>query len=321
MPSSADDSEPASSKASVPRSSSPPSADVKGALASPWKPLNLPSPWATWDLENGKVLSVTGGKHVVRLPSGIVVKRGEAAREGEAEAMALVCTQGVPIPELLGFYTYMDSGYLFMNNVDGVTFDKAWPHLSPEQRSSLLSSISSVVARIHSLSRDFIGSPDGTAPTSLSVLKTRKSSLSSPRELLEHLQLEFAQRLKGNDFYTPSAAFLSLFDDPLFVTQSSFRLQHCDLAPRNILVDPVSGELKAIIDWEEAAFLPVGFEYAALRFESWLSQRAAGGKELCEALMALATEDEKRIGEILWDDIGRFLEAVRWLEEGQSDDC
>ncbi|GAA5943326.1 hypothetical protein JCM10213_007961 [Rhodosporidiobolus nylandii] len=283
----------------------------------------MPSPYAIGDFEDCEVLSTSGGKHVLRLPNGMIVKRGEAAREGEAEAMALVSAQGLPVPELLGFYRRKDNGYLFMKDVDGVTFDKAWPGLTPLQRSSLLSSIASAVSRLHTISRDFIGSPDGVAPASFGVFETRTSTLSSPRELLEHLQREFVQRgqrLKGFDFSTPSPAFLSLFDDPSFIDQTSFCLQHCDLAPRNILVDPVSGELKAIIDWEAAAFLPVGFEYAALRFETWRSDELLGGKELCETLMALATEEEKRIGDILWDDIDRFLGAVWWVDEGPGCD-
>ncbi|GAA5943376.1 hypothetical protein JCM10213_007974 [Rhodosporidiobolus nylandii] len=290
-------------------------------FARPWALLNLPSPFAISGFSDRKVLSVTGGKHVLRLPNGMIMKRGIAVKEGEAKAMALVSAQGLPVPELLGFYNYTDYGYLFMKVVDGVTFHEAWPGLTPLQRSSLLSSISSAVSRLHTISRDFIGSPDGVAPTTFGVFETRTSSLSSPRELLEHLQREFVQRgqrLKGFDFSTPSPAFLSLFDDPSFIEQTSFSLQHCDLAPRNILVDPVSGELKAIIDWEDAAFLSVGFEYAALRLESW--RPVPGAKELCEALMALATEEEERIGEILWDEIVTFTEAVWWVDEGPGRD-
>ncbi|BGP15703.1 hypothetical protein JCM10213_006127 [Rhodosporidiobolus nylandii] len=323
---------PPSDQAVLPDSSSSASADRRGlppaprppaprpaaeydVFAAPWRDLGLPSPRTMMNLENQRFLSSIGAVNLVqRLGNGMVVKYGKGVREAEERVMTLARAQGLPVPAVHGYYRFRGRGYLFMEHVESVELDQAWPHLSPVQRSALLSSISSAVARIHSLSRDLIGLPDGAAPTSLGIFQARASSLSSPRELLEHLKREFVQRLKGNDFYTPSPAFLSLFDDPSFVDQTSFTLQHCDLAPRNILVDPVSGELKSIIDWEEAAFLPVGFEYAALRFESWLSGELPGGKELCEALMALATEEEKRIGEILWDDIGRFLEAERWVE-------
>ena len=50
-------------------------------------------------------------------------------------------------------------------------------------------------------------------------------------------------------------------------SSSSSVLSHCDLAPRNILVD--GGKITGIIDWEFAGWYPEYWEYAITRSDAW----------------------------------------------------
>ncbi|BGP15704.1 hypothetical protein JCM10213v2_003693 [Rhodosporidiobolus nylandii] len=286
----------------------------------PWEEHGLPSPLVISRKENLTYYTAEErDKKVKRMAGGgMVVKYGKEVREAEAKMMAWARERGLPVPEVRGFYRFLDEGYLFMEHVDGVSYDQAWPHLSQSQRSSLLASISSAASRIRSFSDSRICTTSGEPPASLGVFQTCLSALESPKEMLDRLLREFTHRLKGKVKYV-SPAFHFLDQHPLFLSQSSFRLQHCDLAPRNILVDPVTGELKAIIDWEEAAFLPVGFDFAALRFEEEQSGRLPGWAALRRTLLALATEEDKYFGEYIYHAIGDFTRAEYWINGEASE--
>lgn len=59
------------------------------------------------------------------------------------------------------------------------------------------------------------------------------------------------------------------------------RLTHCDLHPWNVMVDPASGDLTAIIDWGDATWGDPAVEFAAMPFECFdalfQGYRDAGG--------------------------------------------
>ena len=59
--------------------------------------------------------------------------------------------------------------------------------------------------------------------------------------------------------FTPIIRRLSNEADQLFSNSYPFTLSHNDLCEMNILIDPLTGHLKGIIDWIDAKIQPFGF--------------------------------------------------------------
>ncbi|BGP15268.1 hypothetical protein JCM10213v2_003228 [Rhodosporidiobolus nylandii] len=251
----------------------------------------------------------------------MVVKRGDRGvfvDEGDVMELARLVVPEV-VPKAHGFYSNGDRSYLFMDFVKGVELDKAWGSLSETQRSALLDTIVSAISSFHTISLPYIGAPAGSPPRSFSFASSASpaipSLLTSPAAFLNFVKDEWERKvLAGKDLrWQDCPEFLAILADSAFLSSTSFTLQHCDLAARNIIVDPSSGALLAIIDWGEAAVLPPGFEYAALLFEqeqlrrnNWCSA-GSGGEALCRRLMAEASTEEQRLGKLHHAWIRQFL--------------
>ncbi|GAA5938868.1 hypothetical protein JCM10213_006141 [Rhodosporidiobolus nylandii] len=214
-------------------------------------------------------------RRVVLHPNGMVIKRGADVfvDEGDMMELARIAAPSV-VPQVHGFDTIRGINYLFMDFVDGVILDKAWDSLDAEQRSALLADISSTVSTFHSLSLPHIGSPTGAPPRSYGITSADSppfsDTLTIPAAFLDYVKAEWERKVAAGkkDRWQDCPEFLAILSDDAFLSSTAFTLQHCDLAARNILVNPSSGALVAIVDWGDAAVLPPGFEYAALLFES-----------------------------------------------------
>ncbi|BGP15707.1 hypothetical protein JCM10213_006123 [Rhodosporidiobolus nylandii] len=283
----------------------------------PWTALDLPAPSSIMRGELGDNFlrgwpTPVNGRRVQLLSNGMIVKRGKKGvfvDEGDMAELAR-CAAPEVVPKAHGFYEIAGIGFLFTEFVEGVELDKAWDNLDAEQRSALLANISSTVSSFHAISLPHIGSSVGAPPRSFEFITPDSlplsGALTSTAAFLEFVKAEWERKVAAGkkDRWQDCPDFLTILSDESFLACTSFTLQHCDLAERNVLVDPSSGALLAIVDWGEAAVLPPGFEYAALLFEKaqidWHSWRGdnGGGKAMCERLMADASDEERRLGEL-----------------------
>ncbi|GAA6020581.1 hypothetical protein JCM10207_008675 [Rhodosporidiobolus poonsookiae] len=221
-------------------------------------------------------------RRVLVLPDGSLVKTGK----------------GVTVKV---FYEYDGHGHLFMEHFEGVQLDQAWPQLTSELQDSLLSSIAIIPKTLSAVTASHIGTVSGLSASCTGWLASIPSPHTSSTAFVSAVGTACERAVARFGFLPPPSGnterlIARLRDDPHIRTESRFPFQHCDLAPRNLLVDPQTGKLVAVLDWECAAFAPLGLEYAAFLSEECLPP-VPGVKELCAALKGAATGEEARPGE------------------------
>lgn len=124
----------------------------------------------------------------------------------------------IPIPKLHCCFEDDDAVYLIMEYIEGVTMND----LSEEQRCIVQEELAGHLATLHSLRSKTIGGPSGL------VLPPYRVTLQSPRD---------AWMLRASE-------------------SEEYVFCHNDLSQQNIIVDPQSLKILAIIDWNTLASIP-----------------------------------------------------------------
>lgn len=157
---------------------------------------------------------------------GLHVPRcGNERLKNEADCMKYVQQNtDVPVPKL--FCDFEDDGayYLVMEYVDGVGMNE----LSEEQKVIVKDELQRHLNTLHNLKSDRLGGPAGL------VIPPYRVTLHT-----------------DNDTWTPTTSQ----DEELVFC-------HNDLSQPNVVVDPESLKINAILDWEYAGFYPLYFEGA-----------------------------------------------------------
>lgn len=127
----------------------------------------------------------------------------------------------IPVPTL--HCSFEDDGavYLIMEYVEGVTMD----HLGDVERKVVERELEEHLTTLRSLTSTRIGGPTGL------VIPPHRVLSKTPRD-------QWKLKLAGEDLV----------------------LCHNDLSQQNVIVDPQSLKIRAIIDWEYAGFYPAFFE-------------------------------------------------------------
>ena len=148
--------------------------------------------------------------------------QGHERISNEAAVMQFIANNtNIPIPKL--HCSFEDDGavYIIMEYVEGVTMDQ----LTNEQRKVVEQELDTHIETLHNLHSPTIGGPSGL------VVPPYRVALQSPRDW----------ELKSS-------------------SSDRFVFCHNDLSQQNVIVDPQSLKVRAIIDWEYAGFYPVFFE-------------------------------------------------------------
>jgi len=128
----------------------------------------------------------------------------------------------IPVPTLHACFEDDNSAYLITSYIDGVNMNS----LTDSQRTIVVQELESHITTLHSLRGSRLGGVSG-----LFIL---------PYRLLQ-------KTLRDDwDFETPSTA--------------EFVFCHNDLSQQNVIVDPITLKINAIIDWEYAGFFPREFD-------------------------------------------------------------
>lgn len=142
----------------------------------------------------------------------------------EAESLRFIHQHtAIPVPKLYYGFLDDDAYYIVTEYVDGVSM----ADLSDEQKLIVCKELEHHQATLKTLRSSRLGGPSGIVIPPYRVLKLAETERWSLR---------------------PSAT-----DDYVFC--------HNDLSQQNVIVDPDSSKIKAIIDWEYAGFFPPEFDY------------------------------------------------------------
>jgi len=153
-----------------------------------------------------------------------VPRQGRERVLNEASAMRYIADNtNIPITKLHCDFEDDGAVYLVMEYVEGNTMDQ----LSADQRKVVQLELDRHIETLHGLKSRIVGGPSGL------VVPPHRVTLKSPREVWE---------LKESEF-----------DEYVFC--------HNDLSQQNVIVDPVTLQIRAIIDWEYAGFYPEFFDF------------------------------------------------------------
>jgi aminoglycoside phosphotransferase (APT) family kinase protein len=213
---------------------------------------------------HGAVINLLGGVGVIILhklfnrkvvlhSDDTVVKSGKRIAIGEAEALKVAALAGIPAPRFLEAKTSPDGRSIRMSYVHGESLDTLWPSMTVDQKKDIASQLRIIIEQMRSVAppANLIGACDGTEIRDTRVHFTYHSPPCQDEKafndylsaaLGEHtpplVREAFTRRLRTNHWVV---------------------LTHCDLAPRNILVQ--DGKIQGLVDWEDSGWYPEYWEY------------------------------------------------------------
>ncbi|KAH7309076.1 kinase-like domain-containing protein [Stachybotrys elegans] len=154
-----------------------------------------------------------------------VPRLGKERLKNEAESLQYIRTHtDIPIPRVYCHFEDDKAYYLMMEYIDGVSMSEL-----PEERKAVVrGELDNCITKLKALRSCRLGGPSGIViPPHRVLLRTEK------------------------DVWDLRAS-----------TREEYVFCHNDLSQQNIIVDPDTLKIRAIIDWEYAGFFPARFEYA-----------------------------------------------------------
>ncbi|KJK86133.1 hypothetical protein H633G_10016 [Metarhizium anisopliae BRIP 53284] len=193
-------------------------------------------------------------RKVVHRSDGVVVKSGKRLAVGEAEAMRVARKAGIPVPLVYQAKTFPDGkSEIHMDYVQGESLDKLWPTMSVEEKKDVCRELREILEQMRSIAPpcELIGACDGTEIRDTRVLNTYHHPPCCDEETFNGFLL--SSLFKITPEAVREALALHLRTDHRIV------LSHCDLAPRNILVQ--DGKITGLVDWEDGGWYPEYWDY------------------------------------------------------------
>ena len=142
----------------------------------------------------------------------------------EAASLEFVqqCTD-IPVPTVHCHFEYEEAYYLIIEYVEGVSMSELLEHQKYIVREDLVRQL----AKLHALKSKHLGGPSGIVIPPYRVLR----------------------RTETDDWHLEHS------------TSDEYVFYHSDLSQQNVIVDPNTLKIKAIIDWEYAGFFPARFDF------------------------------------------------------------
>ncbi|KAF2138401.1 uncharacterized protein K452DRAFT_234699 [Aplosporella prunicola CBS 121167] len=219
-------------------------------------------------LQKGTTISQSGGKTIVLLENGIVVKHGLYMDCNEAHIMKYVqrISDNVPLPRPLGALSIGLRTYIFMTFIKGNPLDKSWSSLSGEHKHSIQNQLSAILEKLRSLPlpSPYLGGATCLCKGDVPCCKdTRRYTRFSQTPIRN--ETDFNKFLLSGTGPRYSRAYLQ-FLNSLLRTDHRVVMTHGDLHPRNIMVEFGTGaeglvRITGLIDWEMSGAYPEYWEY------------------------------------------------------------
>lgn len=188
------------------------------------------------------VTDADGRRVVVRRPplAGVLASAHDVVREGRI--MAALAVTAVPVPEVLASAdaeTGPGTAVLVTGHVDGtVVRDRAAAAaLTPEERAALTDAVARTLATLHGVDVDAVGLGD----------LARRDGYLARQVSRWTRQLE-----GGSDRALPELEELARVLAADVPEQHELALVHGDYRLDNLIVDPATGDARAVLDWELA---------------------------------------------------------------------
>ncbi|CAL5872007.1 uncharacterized protein PFLUO_LOCUS6264 [Penicillium psychrofluorescens] len=149
---------------------------------------------------------------------------GKERLQNEAAALRFIQrVSNIPVPTLYGAFEVDDSFMLIIEHIDGVPMSR----LSEDQKSVVRTEVEQHLATLRRIKSDTIGGPSGIVLPPYRVMRLSDKD-------------EWPRKVSQNGKYV---------------------FCHNDLSQHNIIVDPRTLKIRAIVDWEYAGFFPEHFEW------------------------------------------------------------
>lgn len=179
-----------------------------------------------------------------------VLTRNHERIANEARALTLVSTNTtIPVPKLLGHGVHIDGRqYLVTELIEGITLNQLSEQeclFLGEQHYASSSPCKTCLEKASANALEFI--QDIILPQ-LAQLKSRQRGLEGFVMPPQWLAADIRPGWKGHRWKT------------LPLNEAKYVFQHGDLAPHNIMIDPQTLQVKALIDWEYAGYFLPGME-------------------------------------------------------------
>ncbi|KAJ5459268.1 hypothetical protein N7530_011212 [Penicillium desertorum] len=149
---------------------------------------------------------------------------GKERLQDEAEALHFIRrVSNIPVPTLYGAFEVDDSFIVITEHIDGVSMSD----LSEDQKSVVRTEVEQYLSILRGIKSDTIGGPSGIVLPPYRVIRLSDKN-------------EWSRKVSKDSEYV---------------------FCHNDLSQHNIIVDPQTLKIRAIIDWEYAGFFPEQFEW------------------------------------------------------------
>jgi aminoglycoside phosphotransferase len=216
---------------------------------------------------NERVLARQSGA-VVYFDDGLVYKYGDRVKRNEFDAMKLVAEHtSVPVPRNLEYAQIDEMGMIAMSSIPGTPLSDTWEEMPSQNKQSILTQLRGYATEWRKI-------PQPTNCKGALVCGVMGGEVSDdvpipgPKFLGPFFDDATFRQAIGEAYYKTAGRRRT----PQEVTDSlplsfSSVLTHCDLVPRNILVD--GAKITGIVDWEFAGWYPEYWEYATMNHQEW----------------------------------------------------
>ncbi|KAH8675139.1 kinase-like domain-containing protein [Ilyonectria robusta] len=207
------------------------------------------------ELEPGAVvLHKMFNRRVVLHPDNTVVKSGKRIAIGEAEALKVAALAGVPAPCVHDAHAAPNGQvHIRMSYIQGQSLDTLWPEMSTEQKKDIARQLRVMIEKMRSVAPPphLISACDGSEIRDTRVHFTYHSSACQDESAFNEFLL--------SALYEQTPPLVREAFSRRLRTDHRIVLSHCDLTPRNILVE--DGKIKGLVDWEDSGWYPEYWEY------------------------------------------------------------
>ncbi|KAL4811874.1 phosphotransferase enzyme family protein [Aspergillus spinulosporus] len=210
---------------------------------------------------------------------GLFVKWGSSVQLSEAHCLYAVrqtLKGDVPVPEVYGWRTEGNEKYIYMEYVNGISLEQAWPIMGQEDKAGVCRELRTIYQRLRQVEQDpedpFIGNII-KGPLYDRAFHVNYMHEAGPFATVHdfHDWFTFLHRRPMPDPYSvPVEPFRRDLPD-----NCAIKFTHGDLHRSNIIVTPTPPyRVLAVVDWEQSGWLPEYWEsrkaqYTADRGESW----------------------------------------------------
>jgi len=193
-------------------------------------------------------------------------KHGSRVRRNEADALRLIEQHtSVPVPHVFDSY-FGDVGIIVMSFINGQPLSTLWDEMPSQHKHSILAQLKGYIAQWRRIPQP--SECDGAYSCGILGGSLSPDVAVPGRDFTGPFatNLEFRKAI-ADSYYQNAGRRVTPEEVVASLPPSQSVLTHCDLSPRNVLVDGT--KITGIIDWEFSGWYPEYFEHAMVSEREW----------------------------------------------------